>query len=617
MKKVHIIFYLFFISLSNLFISCSSFSNSSEDYFKVIAVKFRNQDSKISLIDNQGNILIEDEFPSNSLITPVGNMIHEVTSDGYTKYWKLEDKKVKQIGEDQYSEGTPFFNKYAIVRDENGMLSLIDSDGKEVIPNLSKISGQTIVRVGIVSDGLMRFKNDEGLWGYIDLKGQIKIKPKYKSCENFVDGKARVIDNDGSFCIIDKEAKILFTGKNRQTYASIIGDFIPYKEEDGKFWGLMNLKGEKVIKDIKFTSIMPTSNDKLAVSISDKEWGVIDLKGEYLGDLRAKFENNPLFASSGEIILNEDKKVKIFDKNGNIIKQLDDYEYIFPIGNDNYIAQQANKKLIIINEEGKELSKDDFEIAYSSFTNIFQAGGTTSEAIEILKNRFTIQSNYFEFDPIFNKVFMKIDENGSFGLNMKSTISDVMKIFPYYQSDQNQSSNLRFITKSDDYSNFMQHKSNSAKADRSVISSESAVDSAVTSADTTAVSAYSSQINDEYPFIYTYDQSYRPQTRNIAGITTNFSFQFDQILKQEKIGIDPIFTDQTMIIGYGLNNSAKLQSISVSFNFTDIDPKIFWAELEKKAKGQGFIVSGAGQMYHKTNPSRKIVYGGSDFSYIF
>ena len=84
---------------------------------------------------------------------------------------------------------------------------------------------------------------------------------------------------------------------------------------------------------------------------------------------------------------------------------------------------------------------------FSSFTNIFQAGGTTSEAIEILKNSFTIQSNYFEFDPIFNKVFIKIDENGSFGLNTKSTIADVLKIFPYNSSDQNQSSNQRFVSK--------------------------------------------------------------------------------------------------------------------------------------------------------------------------
>jgi hypothetical protein len=618
---------IFLITIS-IFPACNFFGGNYEEYCNVLAVKFRNQDSKISLIDNSGKILVEDEFPSNSRVTPIGNLIKEELQDGQVRYWKLENKKMKQIGEDKYNGGTPFFEKFAVVRDDRGMLSLINDDGKEVISNISKIENQNIVRVGIVSDGLIRFKNDEGLWGYIDINGKIVIRPTFISCENFSNGKARVMDANRSFFIINKNGEKLFTGKFGKTYLTIFGDNIPYKEEDVEFFGVINFKSEKLIRDTKFKSIIPLSADKLAVSISDKEWGVCTLKGDFLGDLRTKFETMPLFSNSGEIVINEDKKVKIFSKNGTLLKEMEDYKSLIPIGNQKYLAQQRNKKFTIIDNEGKELSKDPFELIYNN-ASLFTFGNTP-EAIDIQKNLYTIESNFFDFDQIFSKTFIKLSENGVFGINSNNNIPDVLMLFPYYSPNAySQSNEGQYLNKSDDYSFVMidQSKNYNKNNTQQENSDVAAVDTTAATVDTTIADTAAfvdaqvpqpkNTIKDDYPFLYTWDETYSPQQRNFGGVNISLEFHFDQYLKQEKIGVDPIFTNQTTIIGYSLNNNAKLKRISARFSFGSIDSDIFWKEFEKKAKLAGFVNNGRGMMTHKIKPSRTISFGGSGFDFYF
>ena len=58
------------------------------------------------------------------------------------------------------------------------------------------------------------------------------------------------------------------------------------------------------------------TSEMLAVKNEDREWGVININQEIVGDLRFKFENAPYISKSGYIVANSDRKVKLYNKKG-------------------------------------------------------------------------------------------------------------------------------------------------------------------------------------------------------------------------------------------------------------------------------------------------------------
>ena len=105
-----------------------------------LAVKTKKDANKISLLDYEGKIVAEDEFDETSTIIATNGVIYDFNSKTKKlKYWTLSDKKVKPLFDKVFEAGTPFNEDYAVVRDDQGMLSLIDKNGKPAIANLSKL----------------------------------------------------------------------------------------------------------------------------------------------------------------------------------------------------------------------------------------------------------------------------------------------------------------------------------------------------------------------------------------------------------------------------------------------------------------------------------------------
>ena len=173
-----------------------------------LPVKTKADANKISLLDFEGNIVAEDEFDETSLIIATNGVIFDYNSKTKKlKYWTISDKKVKPLFDKEFEDGTPFNEDYAVVRDDQGMLSLIDKKGKPAIANLSKLGEFDVLTAGVVSDGLIKFKAADGKWGYANTSGEVVIKPAYNNCDNFVNGNARVLTDKDEFQIIDKKGK--------------------------------------------------------------------------------------------------------------------------------------------------------------------------------------------------------------------------------------------------------------------------------------------------------------------------------------------------------------------------------------------------------------------------
>jgi hypothetical protein len=585
-----------------------------EYLYDYIPVKQKEDDKKISLIDYDGNIVLEDEFDYTSSIIPTDEVITEIKNDGKVRYWQIVDKKVKPLIDNDFSGGTPFFEGVAVVRDEKGLLSLIDKKGEALISNLSSIGDYQIVRTGVMSDGLIRFKTTEGLWGYLNKSGEVVIKPAYLVSENFVNGLARVSKSENTFSIINTKGEEVFKGDEEVTYYPIDDNLMSFSKKTGDdyFSGLLNVKTkEKVIKDAKYTAMNIPYNGFISVKNKDNEWGMVNAKGEVIGDLRLKYTAAPIYSKSGVIVAKDDKKIKMFNSKGELIKSFDEYALIYPFGKSRFLAWRKNDKFDILDNEGKEVSKESYifaGIAASDIRNLNNEGFSLFEQTGVLKNFFGLESKYFEFDKSFSKIFKSITTSDIAGITQNLNIEQVLAKFPYNKYIGSTGSST---SKGDDF----QLGFYVASTKNETSSSPRTADSSVAIDDSNNQPA--STIVDKYPFLSEYNSTYYTYANLGNSLNITYNFNFDQSLKTSVYGKDPIFTDQITTIGYDLNRAARLLSFSIGYNLGDIDTKIFYESLVKKIVAAGWKKDENSGFYVNSKNSFKIDVTNSNLSIYF
>lgn len=579
-----------------IFSGCGGGNVSEDEAYKLIPIRLK-QNGKISLMDRDGNIIIEDEFSAESEIFYSEGVIMERTRDRFVRYYLLDGKKTKSIGEDKYSDGTPMVNGYALVKKEDGILTLIDKNGKEKLV-LTKIDQFNVIRAGIVSDDLIRFKTDDGLWGYCDVDGKLKVKPMYTSCDNFYNGKARVIDEDGIFHVIDKSGNSVYKGKEDYYYGPISEDLIGFKENAGseQYFGVMDLKGEKKIKDNKFKQIGGTSgfkNGLLVVRTEESDsWGVIGKDGEIVGDLKNKFESEPIISSGGQIFINfeKDRKCKIYSSNGELTKEIEDYKYIIPLNAERYFGITKSDKLTIIDQEGKEISKDMFYLANRDYYN---AISNTRN----FQNELSLESSYFDLDAIYKTVYSNITTTGMCGVSANNNLGKIIALHPYESASDSKAEPKKYVSRSDDYSLIMYSRGKNNKEDIDVLDTqmsdvkkdeysmveETTTDSTAAAPVETPYEATAdspSDYSDPYSYLSAYSSSYQPQTRNVSGGTYRLTFNFNDNLKL----ID--YADYYPV--YTMNNLAMIRSVTCDLSIDHMDTQVFNKKITDKLIAAGW-----------------------------
>ena len=529
-----------------------------------LPVKTKSDANKISLLDFEGKIVAEDEFDETSLIIATNGVIFDYNSKTKKlKYWTISDNKVKPLFDKEFEDGTPFNEDYAVVRDDQGMLSLIDKKGKPAIANLSKLGEYDVLTAGVVSDGLIKFKAADGKWGYANTKGEVVIKPAYNQCDNFVNGNARVLTDKDEFQIIDhKGKKTTFKAEEDVKYGAIAEENMVYKKKNGEgktYVGLVDLKGEKIVKDNKYERAGSLTSGLLAVE-KDGSWGVIAAsnKWEPLGELRCKFEDKPVISPSGNVIVKVDKKVKLYNNKGELVTALDDYSEAFPISKDKYIGIR-DKKFDIIDDKGKTITKDSY----------FWAGGAESALVspDQYLNEIYVNSTFFNFDVLFEKTFINITTKDVAGLNENSNIENVMQKFPYEKSEA--SSNVK---PGYDYEEYMGTKSTSSKTD-------SDTEMTTSPAATESVATTSAESANSFPGV-----SYNSYTTTKGSDKFSLQFSFNGYVT---INYDAQYNP----IPETLNPEARLTQIDVSFgqkSYNDILKK----KLKEKLIAAGWKTTG-------------------------
>lgn len=146
-----------------------------------------------------------------------------------------------------------------------------------------------------VSDGLVIYTNEDGLYGYINTAGAIIIPAQFDSAHDFRDGYAAVglLDEVRTSAIIDRSGNVVISGLD--DYYGMVADAL-FVEWPDHTWGLVELDGTIRCRhtlpeetcDVWLHEFAEDGPIWLEYALSDWEytWGLMSREGELLGEPR-------------------------------------------------------------------------------------------------------------------------------------------------------------------------------------------------------------------------------------------------------------------------------------------------------------------------------------------
>lgn len=370
--------------------SCSELlgSDDSRNHFNYLAVQIE-KDNNWSIMNADGEIVVKEEYPKD-------NVISEITKSGV--YWVKANKKYslysvdspkKPLTSAEYDDVTTFAEGRAFVSVFGEPIQMIDESGK-VIKTLS----EDISAAYTFSEGMAVFKSKDK-YGFLDTKGDIKIKAQYDYADSFSEGKAVTLSKKNPKCqVIDKKGNHVcridspyYALDGFHEDIALVCDYvdnenpIQYYDENGK----VAVKTSKKLK-YRYDSDQSFSNGIAVAYNEEGESGVIDKKGEFL--IRCgKYKSLDHLGDGMIIAKNQNDKVGVIDKDEN---EIIPFEYsssvYFCLGN-NFILGQGNS-YILVDRDGKEVKKSDFS-NYSSFESTYVTFVNVKANIKTITELFT------------------------------------------------------------------------------------------------------------------------------------------------------------------------------------------------------------------------------------
>lgn len=332
-----------------------------EDVFKVL------KNGKYGLIDIDGKVILDikyDEIDTlknlkNSIIVKTGGKYGLVNAKGATiinpEYSKIEkfdndynhgyitvdsNKKYglvsyagSKILDNKYEKINQIYGENYFVIEESGKQKVINSNGDKVLEEgFDRISQ-------INSDGVVYVEDDE--YGFMDYKGNVKIKPEYKYMEELSTGILKAKE-DNKYALIDINNKEKIQAKYNDIY---------YEKSAGFYRGEVDKYNSEIIDSefkVKLKGIISELNDEkgyIKIKTSDG-YKYYNFKFEEK-DVKEILASNKLFVSKKE------KKYGFVDKDGNIV-----VDYIYDEAQEQneygYAAVKKGKVWGAIDSEGKE-----------------------------------------------------------------------------------------------------------------------------------------------------------------------------------------------------------------------------------------------------------------------
>ncbi|MCD8375798.1 MAG: WG repeat-containing protein [Oscillospiraceae bacterium] len=191
-----------------------------------------------------------------------------------------------------------------------------ETDGQDEISIIWLEDGlELCVTSGVETGDLLPVKNGEGLYGYVDLTGQVVIEPQYDDAASFSEGLARV-ELDGVISFIDLNGDVAFTLEDADSAGSFSCGRVWY-EVDGLV-GVADTEGN-IILEPYYENIGGYSEDYTWVEANDL-YGYIDLDGEAITNLI--YGEAGSFHEGRACVWTEDEGYGYIDTSGELVVEL-------------------------------------------------------------------------------------------------------------------------------------------------------------------------------------------------------------------------------------------------------------------------------------------------------
>lgn len=260
------------------------------DFYDGIAPAVK-KNGRITLIDKDGNVIVELEKSGNKSITKMENFHY-----GYALFEAedavgilntrgeilLEARKYCKIFHVAPQRFLALDMKYKEEADHhNYVYHVIDAKGNQINTiRMAKYEDIAVLADGYI--GIEQTSDGEKLYGIMNLEGDVIVKPtsKIKGLTALKNDKF-IFSNGENLGVRTIKDEVLIRAK----YDAIIWAtdkllWVCSVDDDRQKWSLVDLQGSKITSD-SYQSVSPFFDDKNAfVQITDKTWGLVNTNGE-------------------------------------------------------------------------------------------------------------------------------------------------------------------------------------------------------------------------------------------------------------------------------------------------------------------------------------------------
>ncbi|QTN33443.1 WG repeat-containing protein [Akkermansiaceae bacterium] len=260
---------------------------------------------KWGFIDQHGKFVIKPQYDDSYYPFSEGLAAVRIGAK-----WGYIDPSNRMVIPAKFTGAQNFENGIAAVREGSsevgkGRWVYIDKTGKYVFESEEELSYSGF------DDGLMYEKKGEK-WGYLDTKGAWAIPPKFDDTNNFSDGLAGVIAEDGTAGFINTKGEWVIRLENAHPHHMGFSEGLAavFDEKQGAY-GYIDKTGNFVIPP-RFCEVRGFTEGRAAVCLIEEDasgwplrrWGAIDRNGKLI--VPAEYETVWSFEEGMAKVVNED-----------------------------------------------------------------------------------------------------------------------------------------------------------------------------------------------------------------------------------------------------------------------------------------------------------------------
>jgi len=278
MKKIIIPILILILSLSSL----SLYSLKEDNSMLLPAVIEQNGSNKWGFINLSGKFVISPKYDTVNNFSKRGLAIVYINNSYNNDVSSYFINKEGEIVLGPFSFYVPdFYNGYTVLYENEKGSKLLDEGGKVVLTSKYKLE--------TVSEGIVLFsetKKDTTLYGYMDMKGNIIIAPKYTFARDFKNGYAYVTLATGKTAYIDTKGNVVNKSDVMSKGKDVLWP-VPFMDEKTNKYGYKYYDGKIAIKPI-YTEAEEFINGiaKVRVQTGKEEYetnpALIDVNGKHI-----------------------------------------------------------------------------------------------------------------------------------------------------------------------------------------------------------------------------------------------------------------------------------------------------------------------------------------------